>query len=189
MVAIVTALQSSSVSRLCVTWEEVKEPGLRDLANLERLIVDVPRNKLYTEALRKSSNSCVPWIGNVLFLTLSIRLELTDFLAVHLLELRDVLRRHPSVILVDEKPLINFNRSIEITNWIRRLLKHKPPSLTRSHADISAPLAYLEGQLAYIMTTPSVEDALEQRSIICADHEKEIYTSRDREFKSLGLRI
>ena len=109
--------------------------------------------------------------------------------ALHLLELRDVLRRHHSIVQINERLLINFTRSIEIMHWIRKLREYKLPSLTRTQADVAGPLAYLESQLAGISMTREYELYLEKRSDAFADAETTLFRNRSPEFESVGLRL
>ena len=109
--------------------------------------------------------------------------------ALHVVDLRDVLRRHQPTVRINERPLINFSRSIEIMHWIRKLHEYKLPSLTRTHADVAGPLAYLESQLAAISVAREFEEYLEKRSDAFAVVETSLFLKRSPEFRSVGLRI
>ena len=108
---------------------------------------------------------------------------------MHLLELGDVLQKHHSIVQINERPLINFTRSIEIMHWIEKLQEYKLPSLTRTQADVAGPLAYLESQLAGISMTRAFEEHLDKRTDALAAVETTLFRNRSPEFESVGLRL
>jgi son of sevenless-like protein len=71
MVAIVTALQSSTVQRLIMTTKEAVENGRglqAILHSMEQLLRPDQYHQRYRDAVRQSTASCIPWIGKYFLL-------------------------------------------------------------------------------------------------------------------------
>jgi len=169
MVAIVNALQSSSIQRLAMTRKEVadKAKGLLGiLHDLEKLLQPDQNHQRYRDTLKQSTASCIPW------------------LAVHLIELRTVFRAHQTVVDIDGRRLINFAQYIKFSARMKELLDYKSTNQPNYEG---GPFAYLESQLRGIHINASTDESLDNRSRSLGAEERRINDLRLREFRSLGF--
>lgn len=105
---------------------------------------------------------------------------------MHLHELHLLLRKYPSVVEIDGRPLINFERYVKFTGRIKEILQYKPPDLERYRNQ--GQLAYLDNQLRGVHLESHLDDDLLERSLALEAEETRSHKKRTRELKSLGFR-
>ncbi|TFK42874.1 ras guanine nucleotide exchange factor domain-containing protein [Crucibulum laeve] len=174
LTAIAIALHSTPIERLKLTRDGLSPYLRRKLDELNDLVDPSSNHRAYRRALERPvdpdyANTCIPW------------------LPVHLHELHSVLHQNPTVITVDGRPLINFQRYIRFTDRVREILHHQPPSLEQFRQD--GQLAYIEHQLRSVQLSTQADDELIRKSDEFHAREGHDYKGRKRELASLGFRV
>ncbi|KAF8964088.1 ras guanine nucleotide exchange factor domain-containing protein [Flammula alnicola] len=173
LVAIASALHSAPIERLKLTRSALTVHMQRRLQALDDIINPSSNHRGYREALNDATSSqerdcCIPW------------------LAVHLKELHLVLQKHPTIVQVNGRPLINFQRYIDFMDRVKEVVHYKPPNLEQYRQQ--GQLDYLINQLQKLKMTPTSDDELMARSKFLEARETLNYKTRRSQLKTLGFK-
>ncbi|KAF8964650.1 ras guanine nucleotide exchange factor domain-containing protein [Flammula alnicola] len=173
LVAIASALHSAPIERLKLTRSALTVQMQGRLQALDDIINPSSNHRGYREALNDATSSqerdcCIPW------------------LAVHLKELHLVLQKHPTIVQVNGRPLINFQRYIKFMDRVQEVVHYKPPNLEQYRQQ--GQLDYLINQLQKLKMTPTSDDELMARSKFLEARETLDYKTRRSQLKTLGFK-
>ncbi|KAF9533346.1 hypothetical protein CPB83DRAFT_845111 [Crepidotus variabilis] len=171
---IAAALHSAPVENLKLTRKELTVQMQNKLDDLYDLVKPESNHRGYRDALNNARTPnerdyCVP------------------FIAVHLKDLRKVLREQEVTIRVDDHWLINYRRYLQIMDRMNEVFHYKAPQLEEYRN--GGQLAYLENQLENITYDDRTQDKHLERSSKLAQKEANEHRSRARQMRQLGFRV
>jgi hypothetical protein len=201
MSAIITALQSAtlafSTSQLILTREtRLSRSEKQLLRQLEKILEPLGDHRNYREALQNVRPPfAIPWLGarfsntkrKIRVLILSSAVGATVATAFHLRSLQTFYDRSSAVVVVDQRPLINFSRCARLLARIEELQQYRAsPDLMEKHRDSRA-LAWVKKELE---NTPSniSREQFDARVAELAEKEHRMHKSRELELIALGFR-
>jgi hypothetical protein len=221
MSTIISALQSatlasSTTSQLVLTRESgLSKSEKHILRQLEGLLDPQGDHQAYREALKSIKPPfAVPWLGALRFsfhLSNPVSTSNTLVSAVHLRSLKTTYDRSSAVVIVDQRPLINFSRCTRLFQRIEEvqcyrapvtadlLEKHRPQRHHRRSSSsgdstgagagvAAAALAWVKTELENAPGSISREK-FEARVRDLAVQERRIRESRELELRSLGFSV
>jgi len=169
MSAIVTALQSNTITRLDLTYDLLPKEAKRSLEEMCALLDPGHNHSAYRAILRSSVDQpCIP------------------LFAVHIRDMHTAFSQGKDVIEIKGVPMINFTKWIGFHTYAKEVFRHKPPDVSKQTK--AGVLAYLEHQLHGISVGPLVEQALEQRSSKLGQKEDVMRQLRIPELHAVGMR-
>jgi hypothetical protein len=185
MAAIMKGLESVFVKRLHQTWRDIPDKHITMMREMNKILEPADAYEKYYQALREGDGECVPLLGvSLCYQGCQNITSLLDFPDVHVREIDDALSRHPAVIPVRERELINFSRCVDIAACLDKLKELHAPKENCEHGKV----IYVKRQLQRIPIGPLANAKFDILSKTLEEEEEIYKQSRIREWRIVGIK-
>lgn len=182
--AIVTALSSIELTRLTLTFGRLDHKSRSNLTKLKSYMDSKDNFSAYRKALKKSTNPCIPWLGEKIIARSLFPIE--HHVAIHIHDLHTTVSQSHDEVDVNGTTMINFEKWRRLHLAARDFLDYRPPDT--SHDCQSGFVAYFQDRLRDITVGPTADEDFERLSKKLEAVEDDMHERRTSDLELLGIR-